>query len=878
MDAEPEIKRYLDALYGTADAGQVVVSWLVAGQLLSSWHDVNDLDTIAAKIAGLAPKYDTCVGVNLRKPGPAKGRGGAQDVLAVTGLYIDIDYFGGAHKQTNLPTRQDVLDLLATLPMQWSLILDTGGGFHNYLLFKEPWVLDDEGERGEAGQLLKDFQHTFRVIFAEKGWHLDSTADLARILRPGGTLNYKYQPPRPVTIHSLTNTRYNLSDIAEAPWLVPMAEPEHTHEPPKGPRPEAGRERTGTWLDRSVDFAWWRELLEAHGWTLAYSRGEVSYWRRPGKNEGGISATLGACKDGLGIPLFYNFSSGGEPFTEQTAYGPFAAFGLLAHGGDYRAARQALLPQQAVDTLGDIAALQSVDSLFAALPNLAHLTPGQWGDLKYFAKALLGDGLDLTALNKEYRRLKRPQAKISQTPAANTPLSDVYNAEQFAIQHGDDFRYCPSWKTWLTWTGSHWQPDESGEVMRRARTTVKAFLTGAADMEESELKAMMSHVKNSLKNTSLNGMLAQAQVTLPYPIGPEAFDQHPWLLNVCNGCIDLRTGELRPHQRQDYITHCLPVTFDPDAKCPTWNNFLHRIMGGGGPWDDDTGKSVKDIVAANEQARQLIGYLQRCVGYTLSGDTSEECFFLLHGIGRNGKSKVLETIAALLGSYAKQAEMSTFLAREKDGVRDDLADLRGSRFVSAVEIQEGRRMAEALIKQLTGGDRIKARFLFSKLFEYTPTFKVWLAVNHLPVIRGTDLAIWERIRRIPFRVTIPKPERDKRLLEKLLRELPGILNWAIEGCLTWQSKGLEEPEAITAAIGEYRAEMDIVKRFVDECCMTGQDYKTKAGYLFAAFTRWCQEIREAAVTQTAFGLRLKELGYEKATSNGTWYKGIGLPG
>jgi putative DNA primase/helicase len=256
----------------------------------------------------------------------------------------------------------------------------------------------------------------------------------------------------------------------------------------------------------------------------------------------------------------------------------------------------------------------------------------------------------------------------------------------------------------------------------------------------------------------------------------------------------------------------------------------------------------------------LITFLQRAVGYALTGDTSEHVLFLLHGTGRNGKSTFLETLHALLGDYAKQADFATFLARKHDTVRNDLAELQGARFVAAVEVEEGRRLAENLVKQLTGGDRIKARFLYQEYFEYVPQFKVFLACNHKPVIRGTDLAIWERIRLIPFTVTIPKAERDTHLLTKLLQELPGILAWAVQGCLAWQQHGLGEPQAVVQATGAYRAEMDLLGSFLEDTVVLGTHHQVTSKDLYTAYCTWCETNGETPMSKKALGSRLLERG------------------
>ena len=336
-------------------------------------------------------------------------------------------------------------------------------------------------------------------------------------------------------------------------------------------------------------------------------------------------------------------------------------------------------------------------------------------------------------------------------------------------------------------------------------------------------------INNSVENTGI-------------PVLPEQLDTDRWLLNVLNGTIDLRTGDLREHRRENLITKLAPVIYDPEAACPVWLAFLNRIM------------CNNDVV---------IDFLQRAIGYALTGDTREQCLFLLYGTGANGKSTFIETLRAMLGDYACQTDFTTFLVSRSDAVRNDLAALRGGRFVSAVEVESGRHLNEALVKQVTGGDAITARFLYQEFFTFLPQFKIFLAANHKPVIWGTDDGIWRRIRLIPFTETIPVSEQDKNLLAKLRSELPGILNWAIEGCLAWQRSGLGEPEEIDFATEMYREESDPVGCFIEDCCEINPEAKTQARKLYEAFREWCEDSGELAMNKKRFGMRLEEREFKK---------------
>lgn len=347
-------------------------------------------------------------------------------------------------------------------------------------------------------------------------------------------------------------------------------------------------------------------------------------------------------------------------------------------------------------------------------------------------------------------------------------LSELGNAERLVARHGKDIRYCHEWNKWLIWTGTHWQIDLTGEVERRAKETIRAIYSEVAETEDEEKRAALAkHAAKSETNRAISAMVELAKSEPGIPVLSDQLDSDIWLLNCKNGTLDLRTGELRPHNRKDYITRIIPTEYNPYADFEEWAKFLHRIM--------------------NDNA-ELISFLQRAVGYSLTGSTREQCLFMLYGCGANGKTTFLEAISDVLAGYAQRTPTDTLLAKDTSGISNDIARLKGARFVVASEVEEGKRMAESLVKQMTGGEKMTARFMRAEYFEFMPHFKLWVGTNHKPVIRGTDQAIWRRIKLIPFNVTIPPEERDKNLLNKLRREMPGILNWAVMGCMDWQKK------------------------------------------------------------------------------------------
>lgn len=434
--------------------------------------------------------------------------------------------------------------------------------------------------------------------------------------------------------------------------------------------------------------------------------------------------------------------------------------------------------------------------------------------------------------------------------------TDLGNAERFEAFAGDRFRYVHPWSSWIWFDGARWQRDVDGESVRWGRDTLRAVGAQAGTVPDEESRGhLIKHALDSESSARIAAMLSLAQSLLP--IAPEALDADLDLFNCANGTLDLRTGALRPHDRRDRLTRLSPVRFDLDATCPRWDAFLLRVLGGNA---------------------QLVGFLQRAIGYSLTGHTSEQVLLLLYGIGANGKSTFLETVRALMGDYATQTDFATFIKREVEGARNDLARLVGARLVSAVEIEAGKPLAEALVKQLTGGDTITARFLFKEFFDFRPTFKLWLAANHKPTVTGGDHGIWRRIRLVPFTVTIPDAERDSKLTAKLAEELPGILAWAVRGCLAWRRDGLGVPDAVRAATESYRDEMDAMAPFLDEACFAVSSARITAKDLYDAYLAWCVANGERARSQKGFSLGLKERGLSavKGTKGVRCWQGLRL--
>lgn len=418
-------------------------------------------------------------------------------------------------------------------------------------------------------------------------------------------------------------------------------------------------------------------------------------------------------------------------------------------------------------------------------------------------------------------------------------------------------------KKWFFFNGSYWQEDIGNQRVELAAERVansikkeKPELSFSTKTDED--KAMNEWYKFQKDSRSHMAKMHMIDEFKKYVIVKHGeFDKEDMLLNTESGYVDLSSGELHDHDIDKKFSHQTVAEYSDNVDAPLWEKFLNQIFN-------------------NDE--ELIHYVQKAIGYSFTGSVDEQCLFILNGRGRNGKSVFSNVVSDVAGNYAKQMNVQTIVAKKNQSgsANSDIARLEGARIVTSSELNEGDRFDESLVKQLTGGDKILARFLYGSEFEYKPKFKIWMATNHLPIIRGTDDGIWRRIKIIPFNIQIPKEKVDKKLEYKLKAEYTGILNWIVLGAIMWQQEGLEDPEAVTKVIETYRAEMDPLDAFLEECCTTGQNYSIKAREMYDTYHEWAKESEEYKMSMTKFGREMRKKLLRVKRRDGWYYVGLKL--
>lgn len=454
-----------------------------------------------------------------------------------------------------------------------------------------------------------------------------------------------------------------------------------------------------------------------------------------------------------------------------------------------------------------------------------------------------------------------PMAEYWKMPLVNRH-SDIGNAFLLRLEFGNRAFWCPEDNCWYFWhhttgwsTETHIdRPGCPQTIQGYAEKVVQYALPNIAASTGD--KEDLRWAKQSSNNAKVNAMIERSKAFVTRH--KSEFDNDPFLLKVENGVINLETGEFREHRISDKLLKKAAVTYDPNATCPIYDRFMNQIMLGD---------------------QEMVTYLDKVLGYSLTGDISEEVFFVFYGKGQDGKSKLIETISALIGDYGHKAESKTILQNQTERISEGIASMAGKRLVYVSETGDGQAFNEGRIKELTGDEFIRARLLYSNSIQFKQTYKIFLLTNKRPAIAGTDKGIWRRVRIIPFNLSIPDEERDNKLAQKLRAELPGILNRLIRGCLLWQQEGLEIPAKVQQAIDAYKEEMDVIGEFLKECCIISNNPKDRVGILplYIQFREWAKGVGEDPLTTIKFRQKLLERGLIQGKSgNRRYWAGIRL--
>jgi P4 family phage/plasmid primase-like protien len=823
MDADRQaIRQFFKRVHGPEPEGWLIL-WTRQDKATAAFDlgKKEALDEAVEYCAAKTSAFDVYAAVGLQHERPAgTSRGAEPGVACLPGFWADVDIAGDAHKGGGLPpTEQDARSLIDASGLEPSIIVSSGFGLQPYWLLREPWQIESDEERKRLKSLSTRFQLNLRLRANLRGWAMDSTADLCRVLRVPGTFNRKVDGDIRMVTAEYAGRAYNLDDFEDI--LAGIEDPGEGGREPSA-RPDLPPARLLPILDGC---AWMRHCRDD-----AAALAEPEWYR--------MVTVIARCEEP-------------ERWTHELSQ---------AYPKYSRRETQRKLKQASSDRVAPVtcAYVQSDlnggrfcgECLFRGNIN----SPVAIGRIEG-VEAVLEPELKSA---EEQPEPSEPKA-IEAVAAKIEKFTDLGNARRFVARYRGVVLYCDPWNRWLVWDAIRWAEDQKLEVNARAADLIRSLYPMAKKIkDEDERKAFLRHLVKSESHRSLTAMVTLARADRLVAREPDDFDNDPWLFTVRNGTVDLRKGQIQRQNQADMITKLAPVVCDPAALCPNWLAFLDMIMLG---------------------RKSLVEFLKRAIGSSLTGITSDKAMFILYGPGGdNGKSTMVEVIEMLLGNYAMRTPVDTFLKKREGSIPNDIARLRGARFVWAAENDRGVRLAESLIKEMTGGDRMAARFMRGEFFEFMPAFKIWFATNHKPAVRG-DAAIWRRLKLVPFDYTIPRERQKKRheVMAMFRSELPGILNWAIEGCLEWQRDGLGVPDEVIDATREYEAEQDTFSMFLEEKCVRAPNARVLSLGLYREYKVWAEEHGETPASHKTFASLMSERGFAKTkTRHGALYSGVGL--
>lgn len=854
MQLDPQsVGTWLETLHGTSPG-------LIHVCASGNWTGFcGDIEQSLAYVATMdrAGKSGIYVRTTTLRNKPTFGtRGSDSDALALPGLWGDIDIRGPGHKHDpaknqgrDLPPNEEVArQIVATsgLP-EPTLWVHSGGGLYPWWLLTEPHVID--GDLGYVQDLSQRWQYAIQVSALRLGWHYGAgVKDLSRVLRIPGTVNRKV-PDTPTMCRIVEGgggQRYTLTDLYQMAQAIDLTvAPESTPITPPVPAVGPGtitptRTLPGHHVragDAIENEPWDSELLlGGAGWVKHHEDRHGVYWTRPGKDpRDGYSATTG--RDPLRDRLWVFSDSAGFPVGQPLT--KFWVYTDLHHGGDFSSARKALLAL-GFGTPDPEPVLPPDPWIFDEAPQGPVLAPVTWKRFEW---------------------------------------DDLGNGERFAVRYQHRVKFTDR-QQWIQWNGRHWVEGADIAVENLAGRLVRELVKLEAefyvaepgeDEKDSERDRFIKWASKQGNESRIKAMISRGRTEGLLQVRTNDLDGHPMLFNCSNGVLDLRSGDLSRHDQELLITKISPVQFVPDAKCPQWDQFLSEV--------------VPDL--------ELRLFLQRLIGYSLTGETGEQVLFCHVGTGANGKSTFKRVLNKLFGNYFFTMAPTVLLADRMSRAGDDgkLASIRGHRLLEASESGRGRRWDEEIVKRLTGDDTITARHMYQEDITFFPVGKVHLFTNELPHVSITD-SMWRRLRVFPWEVSIPEDERDKHLARKLEGELPGILNWALVGCLDWQRIGLAPPPKAVARVVAYREDEDVLGEFIETHLVKDRGHFEPSGNVYQAYRNWSERMGLKPMSAPALsrclgdrGLKVRKLhrgrgfeGIRVVNSGPNWIAGTGTWG
>lgn len=848
-----EAREWLEILHGDSP-GYLSLCAMVDGKFGGQIYEPGDVDAAMNYIQ--RQNNRGAEGIYLRattlQSKPEQGRGGDDLSYMFPGLWADIDLAGPGHKSKGVlpPTVEEGMRIVAESglpqPSHW---IHSGGGLYPWWLLREPAEIDDI-ETFRA--LSSGWQRIIETASKKLGYTYGAgIGDLSRVLRIPGTINRKAGLERPCTAlegHAWSGPTYTLPELlgaleAATPSPPPPSRLEVKQTTINGLRPGDDFERQMSWYD----------LLLPQGWQWVYKRGDKWHLRRPGKNSG-TSATLSDTTGNLFI-----FSEECHPLEAFRHYSKFAWYAFTQHHGNFAEATK------------DLSAKGFGTPLERSAPPVRNVLLDSCEAVETAATDMESQGETVPHTTPELpsrpvnwkEKFSPPVLTVEEFLTEDFDLQGAGNL--FAKAYEDAFKYCDDTKLWWFWDGKLWQ--RAGERFEQASKRLldigKLAARQATVAEQPYAKALNAHVKR-LANASSPNIGRWARSDDRIAIKCEELDANSHLVTVANGIYDLDSHTVMPHDPKMLLTKQLPVAFDKDATAPQWEAFLAQ--------------SLPDP--------EIRTYLQKAIGHTLLGNAEQRALFLLHGPSGTGKSVFIRMMEQLFGDFAETATPATLNASSKTAtLTNDLNDLKGKRFVSISELDEGEVLNESLVKRLTGGDTAKSRGLWQENSKWRVQFSMWLATNNLPRLNSDDNAIWRRVKPIGFsQVAADNGGEILRLAEKIFAaEASGILNWVLEGVRMYQEHGLADLAQITDAVEAYRKEVDVVEQFLTDAAenqlvVVSEGSEIQSTRLYHIYTSWCQRNGiKAILAHRRFTPRLIRAGFTlKKTSVANIFTGIGI--